>query len=103
MRILKYGFFSLVSVLTLVSPAFASDGAAADGGYAALGAGLTIAIAAALGAYSQGNIASTSLESIGRNPGAAGQLFVPYILGLVFVETLVIFSFVIAMKLAGIF
>jgi F-type H+-transporting ATPase subunit c len=96
----------LVAVLVMVDPAFAADAAAEAGsgaGLKAIGAGLAIALAAALGAYSQGRIASTALESIGRNPGAAGQIQLPYILGLVFVETLVIFSFVIAMKLAGIF
>lgn len=103
MRMIKFGLFSLISVLALVTPAFAADASADSTGGSAMAAAIAIAIAAGCGAYAQGKVASTVLESIGRNPGASGQLSTPYILGIVFVETLVIFSFVIAMKLAGIF
>ncbi|MBX7142813.1 MAG: ATP synthase F0 subunit C, partial [Oligoflexia bacterium] len=44
---------------------------------------------------------SAALESIGRNPAAQGKLFVPMLIGLAFVESLVIIAFVIAIKLVG--
>ena len=66
-------------------------------------AGLAIAIAALGGTLAQGRAGSAALESISRNPGAYGNLFTPMILVLVFIESLVIFSLLIALKLAGFF
>lgn len=49
--------------------------------------------AAALGcALGQGKIVSAALDGIGRNPGAREQIFTPMLLGVVFVETLLIFT-----------
>lgn len=62
----------------------------------AIGAGLAVGLAALGGGFGQGRVAGSALESIGRNPSAAGKLNTPMILGLVFVETLVILSFVVA-------
>ncbi|MCB0322176.1 MAG: ATP synthase F0 subunit C, partial [Bdellovibrionales bacterium] len=64
-------------------------------------AGLGIAIAAFGGAMGQGRAISAALEAIGRNPGAAGQMFLPWLLALVLIESLVIYAFVIALKLVG--
>lgn len=93
--------FSLAAVtLAIVDPAFAAEGEAGAGAWGAqAAAGLGIAIAAFGGAFGQGKATSAALESIGRNPGAAGQLFLPMILGLVFIESLVIYALVIAFKL----
>lgn len=66
-----------------------------------LAAGLVLGIAAFGGTTAQGKAVSSSVEAIGRNPSAAKGLFVPMILGLVFIETLVIFSFVVALQLIG--
>ena len=66
-----------------------------------LAAALVLAIAALGGTLAQGKAVSSSVEAIGRNPSAAKGLFVPMILGLVFIETLVIFSFVVALQLIG--
>ncbi|MBL7662455.1 ATP synthase F0 subunit C [bacterium] len=89
----------------VAAPALAAEGATAGGmdSFAALAAGLAIGIAAFGGAIGQGRTASSALESIGRNPGAADQTFTPMILGLVLIESLVIYALVIAMKLVGIF
>ncbi|MEZ4752966.1 MAG: ATP synthase F0 subunit C [Bdellovibrionota bacterium] len=91
------------SILLLVNPALAETGAAAGGsaGLIGLGAGLAIGLAAIGGALGQGNAVSSALEAIGRNPSASGNVFTPMILGLVFMETLVIFSFVVAFFLQG--
>ena len=67
-----------------------------------VGAGLAIGLAALGGTMGQGKAVSAALDSIGRNPSASGKIFVPMILGLALVESLVILSFVIANKLAGI-
>jgi F-type H+-transporting ATPase subunit c len=82
--------------------ALAAEGAAASSGdhsLIAIGAGLAVGLAALGGGFGQGRVAGSALESIGRNPSAAGKLNTPMILGLVFVETLVILSFVVAFLL----
>ena len=66
-----------------------------------MAAGLGIGIAAFGGALGQGRAAAAALEGIGRNPGAADKLFVPMILGLALIESLVIYALVIAIMLQG--
>lgn len=89
-------------ILVAVDPAFAEgvEGGAEMGRFAA---GLGIAIAALGGALGQGRAVAAALESIGRNPGASGQMFTPMIVGLVLIESLVIYALVIAAKLVGLF
>ena len=60
-----------------------------------LAAGLTIALAAAAGAIAQGRTASTALEAIGRNPSAQNKIFVPMIVALALIESLVIYALVV--------
>jgi F-type H+-transporting ATPase subunit c len=94
---------SLITMMLLVAPNFAmaetGDGRGIGAG---IGAGLAIGLAALGGGFGQGKLVSAGLESIGRNPAASGKLFTPLILGLVFVEALVILSFVIAIQLKGV-
>jgi F-type H+-transporting ATPase subunit c len=87
----------LVSMMMLMGgAAFAADGAAPTfSSYAFAGAGIGIAIAALGGALGQGRTAASALEGISRNPGAADKMFVPMILGLVLIESLVIYALVI--------
>lgn len=97
-------FLSILGLYLLCAAdsAFAQEGAhGGAGGLAAVGAGLAVGIAALGGGLGQGKAVSAALDSIGRNPSAAGKLLVPMVLGLVFVETLVILSFVIALGLSG--
>ncbi len=61
----------------------------------AIASGLGIAIAAFGGALGQGKAVSTALEGIARNPGASDKMFTPLILGLAFIESLVIYALVI--------
>lgn len=87
----------LVAVMILAPAAFAqTEPAATDGGSrgmlfiaAAFGMGIA-AFGCGLG---QGKIGSAALEGIARNPGAANSMFTPLILSLAFVETLVLFTF----------
>jgi len=86
-------------VMTMIAPAaFAQDagGSAAGGkGLLAIAAGFGMAIAAFGAAFGQGKVASAACEGIARNPGAAGAIRAAMILGLVFVETLALFTFAI--------
>lgn len=85
-------------------PAFAQDATAAAGvtsigGWVAIAAGLAIGLAAFGGSLGQGRAAAAALEGIARNPGAAGKIQGPMILGLALIESLVIYAFVIAILL----
>lgn len=102
-------FISGFTAAVLVGlPALASAAeAAAAGGSAdhmkmfavALGAGLAIGIAAFGGALGQGRAAAAALEGIARNPGAAGKITTPMIIGLALIESLVIYGLVVAILL----
>ena len=74
----------------------AAAGAGAGRAMGLLAAGFGIAIASALGAMAQARTASSALEGISRNPGAADKMFVPMILGLVLIESLVIYTLVVS-------
>ena len=65
----------------------------------AIAAGFGIAIAAFGGALGQGRAISAALEGIARNPGASGKIFTPMIVGLALIESLVLYTFVIAIML----
>ncbi len=88
---------ALSLVATLVSSvAFAAEGAGASDPYASLAAAFAIAIAAFGGAIAQGRTATSALDGIARNPAAQGKIFVPMIIALALIESLVLYAFVIA-------
>lgn len=72
-----------------------------EAGWIALAAGLGLGIAALGGALGQGRAAATALDGIARNPGAADKIRGPMILGLALIESLVIYSLIIAFLLIG--
>jgi F-type H+-transporting ATPase subunit c len=93
-------------VLGISSVAFADtgndmDAIHANGGYIALAAGLGLGLAALGGGLGQGRAASAALDGIARNPGAADKIFVPMILGLAFIESLVIYSLIFVFLVMG--
>jgi len=84
--------------------AFAQEGGGSAGGGAlglGVGAGLSIGLAALGGGIGQGRTAGSALDGISRNPGASGKMFVPMILGLVLIESLVIYALLISFQLVG--
>ena len=101
MNKMRIAFFAVVGVLMSAAPALAQGaGAAADndfsvGKYARLAAGFGFAIAAALAAIGQSRVAGAAAEGVARNPGAGARIQTMMILGLVFIETLVLFTLVV--------
>jgi F-type H+-transporting ATPase subunit c len=75
------------------------QGLASNYGLIAMAAGLGIGIAALGGGIGQGRAAAAALDGIARNPGAAGQIRGPMILGLALIESLVIYALIIALLL----
>jgi len=88
-------------MLTLGASMAFADGGAAAGGWGPLAAGLAIGIAAFGGSLGQGKTAAAALEGIARNPAAQGKIFVPMIIGLALIESLVLYAFVIAFLIKG--
>ena len=64
-----------------------------------LAKGLTIAIGGIGPAISIGFIGFKAMEGIGRNPEAAGKIFVPMLLGMAFAEAIAIYSLVVSFTL----
>lgn len=94
---------ALVLILALAAPAYAAapegDAAAAQEesggstiGMKAIAAGIAIGIAAAGGAVAMGMATSKAAESIARQPEAEGKIRTTLMLGLVFVETAIIYA-----------
>jgi F-type H+-transporting ATPase subunit c len=71
------------------------------GGLVGIGAGLAIGLAAFGATQGQGRTTASAVEGIARNPGSSKQVFLPFILGLVFMELQALLGFVIAFMLFG--
>jgi F-type H+-transporting ATPase subunit c len=89
---------SAVTLVLLLAPAaFAqANSPAAESssqGMLFIAAAFGMGIAAFGCGLGQGKIGAAALEGIARNPGAANSMFTPLILSLAFVETLVLFTF----------
>ena len=104
MNRLSYVVKSALVGILLVSNVLAEEVAAAASQGSALFPtsgmlALALGIAAAACGLGQGKALASAFDSIGRNPAVASVLFVPMILGLVFIESLVIFTFVMCILL----
>jgi len=88
---------ALAAMLVLTAVAFAEDGAGgARDNYASIGAGLCMGLAVLGGALGQSKAAGSALEGIARNPAAQNKVFVPMIIALALIESLVLLAFVVA-------
>jgi F-type H+-transporting ATPase subunit c len=86
--------FGAAAAFLMPAMAFAEEAAAAaaDKPMYAIAKGFAIGVAALGCALAQGKIVGTAVDGISRNPGASGQIFTPMLLGVAFVETLLIFT-----------
>jgi F-type H+-transporting ATPase subunit c len=102
MLFILFGF--VVLGLGFVSPVYAQEAAAAaaDSGaaqWSIITAGFALGIAAAGAALGQGKAVASAAEAIARNPGATGEIRGALILGLVLIESLVIYVLLISLIL----
>src|SRR5271168_2002642 len=92
----KAGLFVFaITVLAVAAPAvFAADGPVGEHGphWIAISTALGMATAAAFCGMGQARVAAAACEGMARNPGAADSIRGAMILGLVFIETLVLFT-----------
>lgn len=95
------GFFSVLSPATtvhaegteVVETEEAEDNSAAG---KAVAAAISIGIAAGLGTLGMGICVSKSAEAIARQPEAEGKIRTTMILGIVFIETAVLYALVVS-------
>jgi F-type H+-transporting ATPase subunit c len=97
---------TMMGAAALVAPLEAQEAAAAGGGasttiaqWSIITAGFALAIAAAFGALGQSKGLAAAVEGIARNPSAAGEIRGNLILGLVLIESLVIYVLLISLIL----
>jgi len=87
--------------LALALPAFAQEAAAAPAGSAGgvkwgvIGAAFLLGLAAAGGATAQGRATAAAADGMSRNPGAAKDIRGMTLLGLVLIESLVLYALLI--------
>lgn len=98
---------SALALVTGLAGILLSSAALADthGAVATNWGPLAAAIAIGLGAFGaatgQGRAASSALEGVARNPASRGEVFMPLILSLVFMELQALLCFVIAFMVKG--
>src|SRR5260370_4810827 len=92
--VLKFG---VVVLAMCAMPAFAQGGEAphAATNWVAITSGFAMALAVALAALGQSRVASAACEGLARNPAARPGIQLALILGLAFIESLVLFTLVI--------
>ncbi|HUP28577.1 MAG TPA: ATP synthase F0 subunit C [Usitatibacter sp.] len=95
--------FALVLIAGATAPLYAQTPGGAEATeiakWSIITAGFALAFAAGLGALAQGRGVSAAAEAIARNPGAAGDIRGSLILGLVLIESLVIYVLLISLIL----
>ncbi len=95
-------FVAFLSPLFVSASAFAeSGGDSSNYGTFAIAAAIAVGLPAFAGALGQGKAAAAALEGISRNPGASGKIFVPMILCMALIESLVLFGLLMAFILSG--
>ena len=94
MRTLQYLFMTLAAML-IATPAFAQAGTGSGAEWVPLAAGIGMAIASGLCGIGQGKATASATEALARNPGARPGIFLFLILGLAFIESLALYTFVI--------
>jgi F-type H+-transporting ATPase subunit c len=94
----KFGMLMFMTMMASVMavPAFAqgTTGAAAGTNWVTIAAAVAIAFAAGLAAIGQSKVAGAACEALGRNPAARPGIMVFLIIGLAFIESLVLFTIV---------
>ena len=99
---------AMLLTLSLAAPAFAASAPEANEpeaqtetvqdntiGLKAIAAGIAVGLAAAAGAIAMGLATAKSAESIARQPEAEGKVRTTLMLGLVFIETAVIYALLV--------
>ncbi len=93
--------FVTLGVALVPDVALAQDAGSSANWGIALGSGLAIGLAALGCGIGQGIAAGGAVQGVARNPGAAGQIQTPLIIGLALIESISLYAFVIGFLLQG--
>lgn len=92
----KFIFLVLALTLLLVaSPVYAQAPGGTSNWSTPIGVGLGMGLAAGLAGLGQGRVAGSVAEALARNPGARAGIQLALFIGLAFIESLVLFTFVL--------
>jgi len=94
LQVSKY-LFTALAAMFIAMPAFAQGAASGVPDYSSLAVGIGMGIAAGLCGLGQGRAAASASEALARNPGARPGIQLFLILGLAFIESLTLFTFVL--------
>ena len=86
----------LLGLLIMATPVFAQAQGGSSSSNGLLGPAFAMAIASGLCGLGQGKAIAAAVEGVARNPGAGGQIRILLVLGLAFIESLALFTFVTA-------
>ena len=97
MKKLMFLMLIAAAVLMVASPVYAqTPGGVPAGNWAVpIGVGLGMGLAAGLAGLGQGKVAGSVAEALARNPGARAGIQLALFIGLAFIESLVLFTFVL--------
>ncbi len=84
----------LAALLLIAVPTFAQTGSSQSSGGFVLPVAFAMALASGLCGMAQGKAVAAAAEGMARNPGAAGAIRITLLLGLAFIESLALFTFV---------
>jgi F-type H+-transporting ATPase subunit c len=105
-RMLRKTVILCALALVLAMPAFAQEAGGATAGaggvkWGVIGAAFLLGVGAAAGATAQGRATSAAAEAMSRNPGAAKDIRGMTLLGLVLIESLVLYALLICFLIYG--
>ena len=91
----------VLAVLAVPTAAMAAEGGTGSwvGPFAVIAAGIGMAIAAGLCGLGQGKAVAAAVDAMARQPGAAARIQTAMIIGLALIESLAIYTLVIALIL----
>jgi len=92
---LRMILFVVVIMLVFAVPVYAQTGGAATSGGNWWASGIGLGIAVGLAGMGQAKVAAAACEGIARNPGARDGVQLAMIFGLAFIESLVLFIWVL--------
>lgn len=95
--VMTLAFTAMTAMAADPGAAVAAESSWGSKGLGYIAAGIGFAIAAGLCGLGQGKVAAAACEGMARNPAAYNRVQLALILGLAFIETLVIFTFVVVL------
>jgi len=97
MRKVIFVMFGLMAICLMTMPVYAQTSGNTGGGtnWVAIASGFGIGIASGLAGLGQGRVGAAACEGMARNPAARPAIQLALILGLAFIESLVLFAVVI--------